>query len=176
MSSLNTVVSLLNKVERPPGEEIPGGMSAAELDDAENRIGFELPASFRTWLMATNGPCVGPGGLVGIAKVRKLQDLESIYALHPSWREKHWVPIAGDGCGNYYVMVPGNGDLEPIVFIDTFERADTPAFVVASQLWYFLVFLLQKDLFKSGWPFDRNEVLKADPQIANTHLALPWDA
>ena len=176
MSALTAVLSLLHKLERPPGEDIPPGILPAELDEAEHRIGFKLPASYRDWLIATNGPCVGPGGLVGIANCRKVQDLEAIYALYPQWKEKHWVPVAGDGCGNYYVMVQGGRDLESVVFMDTAENTDEPAFVVASDLWHFLAFLLQKDLGGSGWPFDRNEVLKTDPQIATTHFTLPWDA
>ena len=176
MSTLNYVVSMLAELELPPGEVIPPGIDPADLSDAEARIGFRLPSDFRTWLLTTNGPCVGPGGVVGIGNSRKLQDLEFIYDLYPSWQEKHWVPIAGDGCGGYYVLQPGKLATTPVVFVDANGDTDEPAFVVGSDLWRFLAFLFRKDLGQSRWPFDKNEVIAADPQILDTAIVLPGDA
>lgn len=176
MITLDDVVSLLPILEKPPGEGIPSGIHLADLDRLEQRIEFKLPSSFRSWLMTTNGPCVGPGGTVGIGTSRDLQDLESIYDLHPTWKAKKWVPIAGDGCGNYYVLIHGEYDVEPVVFVDVMENADEPAFVVASSLWHFLYFLFRKDLGKSRWPFDKAEVVASDPKILETGFELPWNA
>jgi cell wall assembly regulator SMI1 len=176
MITLDDVVLLLPSLEKPPEEAIPSGILKADLDRLEQRIELKLPSSFRAWLMTTNGPCVGPGGIVGIGTTRDLQDLESIYSLYPKWKEKNWIPVAGDGCGNYYVLTHGEYEIEPVVFVDVIENADEPAFVVASNLWHFLNFLFRKDLRKSRWPFDRAEVVEADPKILETKYVLPWNA
>lgn len=176
MTKLDDVVSWLAKLELPPGERVPLGTVESDLDQAEERIGFKLPNSFRSWLTNTNGPCVGPGGIVGIGISRGLQDLESIYELYPNWRANRWVPVAGDGCGNYYVLISGEYDLVPVVFVDVIENADKPAFVVASNLYQFLVFLFRRDLGESRWPFDKNEVIGTDPKILELGIALPWDS
>lgn len=176
MSALEDVVAMLPCLEKPPGEGIPPGLGQADLDAIENRIGFRLPNVFRTWLMITNGPCVGPGGVVGVNTVRKLQDLEAIYELYPNWKTKRWIPVAGDGCGNYYVLVYSEHELEPIVFVDVMENPDEPAFIAASDLWHFLDFLFRSEIGKSGWPFSEAEVVQRDPKIVETAFVLPWNA
>jgi hypothetical protein len=176
MIALDDVVAILPELEKPPGESIPAGIEQTVLDGVETRLGFILPRSFRTWLMTTNGPCVGPGGIVGVNTARDLQNLESIYDLYPNWKAKRWVPVAGDGCGNYYVLVHGEYDSDPVVFVDVTENADEPAFVVASSLWHFLNFLFRKDLGRSHWPFDKAEVVSTDSKILETQFVLPWDA
>ncbi|MCE2754248.1 MAG: SMI1/KNR4 family protein [Pirellula sp.] len=176
MIALEHVVAILPELEKPPGESIPSGLGQADVDGVESRIGFSLPGSFRTWLKTTNGPCVGPGGIVGVDTARELQNLESIYELYPKWKAKRWVPVAGDGCGNYYVLVHVEYDSEPVVFVDIIENPDEPAFIVASDLWHFLDFLFRKDMGKSRWPFDKAEVVERDPKILKTELMLPWNA
>jgi cell wall assembly regulator SMI1 len=126
--------------------------------------------------MTTNGPCVGPGGIVGVNTARELQNLESIYDLYPNWKAKRWIPVAGDGCGNYYVLVHGEHERTPVVFVDVMENSDEPAFVVASSLWQFLDFLFRKDLGMSRWPFDKTEVTETDAKILETDFVLPWNA
>lgn len=176
MITLEHVVSILTELEKPPGESIPSGLKQADVDGVESRIGFCLPDPFRKWLKTTNGPCVGPGGIVGVNTARELQNLESIYELYPNWKAKRWVPVAGDGCGNYYVLVHEVYDLQPVVFVDVMENSDEPAFIVASDLWHFLAFLFRKDMGKSRWPFDKEEVVEKDPKILKTKLLLPWNA
>lgn len=176
MIALDDVVAIFPELETPPGESIPPGLDEAEIQGVESRIGFKLPSSFRRWLMTTNGPCVGPGGIVGINTARELQNLESIYELYPNWKSNQWVPVAGDGTGNYYVLAQPEYDVEPVVFVDVTENADQPAFIVASSLWHFLNFLFRKDLGKSRWPFDKTEVLDCDAKILETEFVLPWNA
>ena len=62
------------------------------------------------------------------------------------------------------------------MFVDVIESRDEPAFIVASNLWQFLAFLFRKDLGKSRWPFDKEEVVRSDPQILKTEFVLPWNA
>jgi len=127
--------------------------------------------------MISNGPCVGPGGLFGIGPARTDLDIETCLDLFPAWKKKKWIPIAGDGCGNYYIVPtqqefgPGN----PVLFIDTIWSTESAQFVVASGIGYFLLFLLEKELGKTGWPFDEQHVALLDPGIKLTcGVALPW--
>ena len=176
MTELEDVIAILPKLERPPGERIPDGLAQIEIDSIECRIGFQLPSLFRKWLMTTNGPCVGPGGIVGAKTPRELQNLESIYDLHPNWKINRWVPVAGDGCGNYYLLLANQRDVSPVVFVDVMKDSNKPTFIVGSNLWKFFLFLFLSELGESRWPFDREEVLKIDPQIASTPFLLPWNA
>jgi hypothetical protein len=91
---------------------------------------------------------------------------------HPGWHDRRFVPVAGDGCGNYYVSDASLGlTVSPIFFVDTFVNPLQPAYVVASNLWLFLRFLFMKDLGKSRWPFSREEVLANDPAILHVSTA-----
>src|SRR5438105_1019599 len=95
---------LLTKVPTPPEDSLPPPATDPDCDSFEKRSGIRLPDDVRDWLKLTNGPCVGPGGLYGIRPPRRHLDMEAIIALFPSWKAHQWLPIAGDGCGNYYVI------------------------------------------------------------------------
>jgi cell wall assembly regulator SMI1 len=174
------VKRLLHEVERPPGESIPPGASPAEIVTLEATIGISLPPLLRKWLSTSNGPFVGPGGIAGINPKREDRDIPWLLELFPSWKSNRWIPIAGDGCGDYYVVSTQNefGDGEPVLFIDVHDGDDSrPTFIAASNVWRFLRFLLLKDLRKSKWPFDEIEVLAADPEILTfSGVPLPWNA
>ena len=173
------VLELLATVPSPPSEEIPPGATEADVAKCEKRIGLKVPAKLRAWLLTSNGPCVGPGGVFGIKPRREDLDLEHILTLRPIWREKGWIPVAGDGCGNYYVVVSKGefGEGEPVIFIDTMVDDTVPAFIAASDIWQFLKFLFKKDLGESKWPYDDHEVGKADPDmLAFRDVAFPWNA
>ena len=126
----------------------------------------------------SNGPCVGPGGLYGIKTIRKHLDIEVYLEMFPGWQTKKWIPIAGDGCGNHYILATQDdyGAGFPVLFIDCSMDDESPAFIVASDIGHFLAFLLGKELGVSGWPFDEASVVHADPSIRHFQgVALPWD-
>lgn len=179
MSLEAEVLGLLAKVPAPPNEDTPPGATESDIAGFEERIGLRVPTKLRAWLLASNGPCVGPGGVFGIEPRREALDIERLMALRPIWHEKGWIPVAGDGCGNYYV-VPCRGEFgegEPVMFIDTMEDDSVPAYIAASDMWRFLRFLFKKELNESKWPYDRDEVLKADPDIVTFRdVPLPWNA
>jgi cell wall assembly regulator SMI1 len=173
------VLELLAKVPSPPNEEASPGATERDIAGCEARIGLNVPTKLRAWLLACNGPCVGPGGVFGIRPRRQDLDIEQILTLHPIWHEKGWIPIAGDGCGNYYVVASKGefGKGEPVIFIDTMDDDAVPAYIVASEVWRFLRFLLKKELGESKWPYNRDEVAVADPDILSFEdVTLPWNA
>lgn len=173
------VRELLTKISVSPEDSATTGVTDEQLTLFEITNGMTIPRLLREWLLMANGPCVGPGGLVGISTKRDSQDAASIFENYPVWRENGWFPVAGDGCGSYYVVATRNdyGDGEPVLFIDVNENSSQPAFLAASNTWSFLRFLLLKELDETHWPYSEPEVVGDDPEITSfTGVPLPWDA
>ena len=173
------ILELLHQVPRPPEDSIPGGISTRECDECEVRTGLRLPPDVREWLALANGPCVGPGGLYGILPARESLGFEEVINLFPSWRRNRWLPVAGDGCGDHYVIPTQQeyGVGYPVVFVDVHSSEDVPAYIVASDIGHFLNALLEEELGKRGWPFNEQYVCRTDPDIQRfTGVPLPWRA
>ena len=115
MISLDRVRRLVHGAVRAPGESSIEGASIEQLEDLEERLGRALPAQLRDWLSICRGAPIGPGGFFGHRPDCPLLDLPSVLADYPEWREQEWLPIAGDGCGNYYVLLPSG----EVGFVDT---------------------------------------------------------
>lgn len=168
---------LLQRVPKPPGELLPEPATDEKLDSFEKRSGIKLPIDLRKWFKVTNGPCVGPGGLYGIENSQSHLDIEYYLALFPSWKSRKWIPVAGDGCGNYYIVPTQEeyGAGYPVVFVDTSVASENPAYIVASDIGHFLELLLEAELGRKGWPFDMNFMIKVDPEITRfRNVPLPW--
>jgi cell wall assembly regulator SMI1 len=174
------ILGLLHKVPRPPEQQIPKGATDAEIGAFEARMGLLVPDDLRQWLRVSNAPCVGPGGLFGIGEAAPdFLNIESILGLFPAWQEKKWIPVAGDGCGNYYVVPTQHefGAGFPVVFVESICDDEAPAYIVASDLGHFLIFILERELGKASWPFDEKVVVHDDPAILKfDHVSLPWRA
>jgi hypothetical protein len=93
---------------RAPGDDEPVGASAAELAVLSDRLGRSLPLALRNWLSVCRGAAIGPGGVFGERPDRPSLDMAGIRDLYPDWRTLGWLPVAGDGCGNYYVLAQGS--------------------------------------------------------------------
>lgn len=175
------VMRMAAELERPPEDAaLPPGTTDAEMDAFEARTGVTVPPELREWLRFTNGPLVGPGGVYGIRTGRDFPDTEAVYGSVPEFRERGWIPVSGDGCGCYYVLVTRSADaVRPVYFIDPYQDGGygVPTYAVASGLWRFLWFLFRSELGDRSWPFDRAAVLVADPELAGVRGArLPWEA
>jgi cell wall assembly regulator SMI1 len=106
-------------------------------------------------------------------------DIESYLKQYPLWASTKWVPIAGDGCGNHYVMPTQSefGPGYPIMFIDVGQAVESPSYLVASDIEHFVVGILQKELGPSGWPFNRDQVVSFDPRIVTFQgIRFAWEA
>jgi hypothetical protein len=68
------------------------------------RLGQRLRPELRTWLSICGGAAIGPGGVFGQRPDRPHLDMVKIREMHPQWRVLGWLPVASDGCGNYYVL------------------------------------------------------------------------
>jgi hypothetical protein len=171
------VLSLLRRVPRAPERPFPGGASEAELLDLARRLGVALPDDLASWLRVCKGEAIGPGGVFGAQPDEDWLDIAGCSMLYPAWRTRGWLSVAGDGCGNHYVLLT-NGRLTGFVgFVDTMTDPDRIDYVVASSLWRFLFFLFRRELGERSWPFRAGEVVAIDPGIVEAPAALlPWTA
>jgi len=176
MSIKEEVRALCSQAVWPPEEPSVPSATNEEIVDAEASLRMSFPPELREFLLFLNGPCIGPGGIFGISTKREYLDIRRILERHPVWKDRGWIPVAGDGCGNYYVAVK-DAEGFPVCFIDTIQDELSLAYVVASDVWMFVWFLLGAELRKNGWPFDRGYLMAHDPAIAGCTVApMPWDA
>lgn len=178
MDPKSEVKDLIHKVPAPSGGVTIAGTTKAAIEEFARRNSIHVPGELEDWLLYCNGALVGPGGLYGIRPRDSFLDIEELWAIYGSWKEKGWLPVAGDGCGNYYVLLLNTPDSvdHPVLFMDTSADPETPAYVVASGLWLFLKFLFLDELKLTEWPFDKEEVLAADPKLAGYRVyPLPWN-
>jgi len=105
-------------------------------------------------------------------------DVEGYLDTYPLWPDKKWLPVAGDGCGNTYVLIADPSDplYLSVCFIDSAEP-DMISYIVASGIWYFIQFLIEKEKGEElHWPFDKEYVSSIDPDMLELEpTLLPWN-
>ncbi len=159
---------------------LPPGATDRDIDAFEARYAFAVPTELRDWLLFTNGPHIGRTSVRGIQTSRSCDEIDAVW--ETDWLERGWIPIAGDGCGSYYVLAthPDDGPGHPVFFVDHERQSNgeysLPTYVCASGLWSFLRFYIQEDLGVEGWPFNRDMVLAADPDLADySRVPRAWE-
>jgi cell wall assembly regulator SMI1 len=92
-------------------------------------------------LSVCRGARIGPGGVFG--QRPDTPDVDTVLRrdLFPGWAELGWLPVAGDGCGNYYVLAEDG----TVGFVDTMKDPDRLDRRVASDLLSFMIELLAHD-------------------------------
>jgi hypothetical protein len=109
------IVELVRGAVRAPEDADVNGASSQELEGLERRLGRPLPGQLADWLRICRGAAIGPGGFFGNRPDRPSLDIPAYLGLFPEWADKRWLPVAGDGCGNYYVLLPSG----QVGFVDT---------------------------------------------------------
>ena len=180
MTIQDEVAQLIHIAPQAPDYVLPDGATQAQLEDFTSRTGMIIPVKLAEWLHLCNGPRIGPGGIFGMSPLDEDLLIESYLLSSPSWKEKGWIPVAGDGCGNVFVLDSAStfGDGNLIYFVDKDEGYETASYTVASDIWHFLRFLLLKDVKKSKWPFNKEEVLSVDTTLLHYtgDVPLPWES
>lgn len=170
-ASLDEAYQLLLQIPRWENWAEPQGASTDSITSFQRRMALVLPDVLFDWLRRCNGACAGPGGIFGLCPDNSFIDIEATLLLYPEWSAKGWIPIAGDGCGNYYLLLPDAS----VCFFDTQCDPGNAMYVVASDLPHFWVSLFRRELGETGWPFDPSYVLAFDPQISKcTTAPMPW--
>lgn len=105
VSQEQQIVELVQGAVRDPREAEVLGADVEDLDELERRLGHPLPPPLRQWLCICRGAAIGPGGFFGNHPDQPHLDIPSVRSLFPEWRARGWLPVAGDGFGNYYVLL-----------------------------------------------------------------------
>jgi hypothetical protein len=84
--------------------------------------------------------------------------------LFPAWRALGWIAVAGDGCGNYYVLMTDRQGA-PVGFVETMSSVTEVDYLTASSLNTFLREMLLDQANPTGWPFDRDYIARVDPDL-----------
>ena len=167
---------LAAEVERYPEDEL-GILTLRRATDLminqfESEIGMQLPSELAAWLSHCNG---GPlfGGLYGIGgDDHDVRD----GGLFSSWLNRGFFSLAGDGCGDYY-LVDMKSTCPGVYFVDQSDH-HTLCYAVASSPFRFLRNYMRGELNRDHYSwFDREAVLKEDPALVDCREApLPWEA
>ena len=78
MAIPDEIQRLCNEVPWPPGGLRAGPATDRQIAAAEIRIGRPFPRQFREFLKYLNGPCIGPGGILGIEVAVEGLDRKSV--------------------------------------------------------------------------------------------------
>ncbi|MGZ4428829.1 MAG: SMI1/KNR4 family protein [Nocardioidaceae bacterium] len=120
MVTQERIVQLVHGAVRDPDEPGVLGAGDEDLEDLEVRLGHRLPPPLRQWLRICRGATIGPGGFFGNRPDKPSLDIPFYLSLFPEWKANRWLPIAGDGCGNYFVLL----DSGQVGFVDTMSDPD----------------------------------------------------
>ena len=153
-----------------------------DFNEFESKFQIKLPDELKEWLMLCNGAPLQPGDVYGINSPNSSLNISNFYKIFTEWPLLKWIPLASDGCGDYYVLDTQLriNNMSPIYFIDQ-EDYDSPAYIVASNTWSFFYFLFLDEINdnKGGnnfWPFEKCKVIERDPAILKfKNIPLPWD-
>lgn len=172
------VLDLIEQAPRAPESGRCAGATPEQLAGLKSRLRFVLPDIYLSWLRICNGMLVGPGGLYGTETAKEFLDVEWVLGQYPGWMNSAWLPIAGDGTGNHYIIDVSRShiDRDAVFFVDVSDDSDALAFIVASNLTQFLKGLLRRELGDRRWPFNASYMLNIDPDIALVapSALLPW--
>lgn len=146
VGKLDDLRRLVAGAARAPEDDPPAGASPAELAILADRLGQSLPAELRTWLLICRGAAIGPGGVFGQRPDRPHLDIVKIREIFPEWRALGWLPVASDGCGNYYVLAEDGA----VGFVEPISDPGTISQRTAAGLLSFMTDLLAADQAASG--------------------------
>lgn len=69
-----------------------------------------------------------------LTSIREHLDIKQILNLYPQWLLMNWIPIAGDGSTNLFVVdvAKNENKRHPVYYVDTQESPDKPTYIAAS--------------------------------------------
>lgn len=139
--ALEVLCGLVAGAIRAPEEEAQRGASPAETYSLQARLGCGIRLVLRAWLSVCRGAGIGPGGVFGHRPDEPCLDMPRRRDSFPGWAEQDWLPVAGDGCGNYYVLTADG----TVGFVDTMNDPGRIDRQVAGDLLLFMTGLLADD-------------------------------
>lgn len=195
----NEVLALVQDLAQRRHILTPPGANEEDIAALSNQLGVVVPQDLHDWLRMCNAPRVIRGRILGVVSQQPFIDIAAYASIHPGWKEKGWIPIAVDESGDTYVAATRStgGSGTPVLFIDHELDDDNADYVVASGVWRFLRFLLEREQqvlslgkLSTGndedwdeeydrvvfWPFVKEKVIAQDPNIQTvTDASMPWE-
>ena len=151
------------------------GASEDQLQKLTDVLGITLPKQLEQWLRICNGYTVVPGWLLGATTADSILDIALFQQDWQHWKDHFWIPIAADGSGNPWVLDAADPSDDSVYFVESSEP-ETLSYVTASSLDRFLVNVLTEEIGPTGWPFDKEQMVRADPALLSCSKApMPWD-
>ncbi len=185
MIDTEKIEALLELLARPDEPPRPAGASDAEIAALEDYLGTPLPADLRDWLRFSNGAFIGTVPAFGAHSLDAPLSIQRVLNRFPIWRDRRWIPVASDGCGNFYVIPTQGeyGDGFPVLFVEAVIDHSVPQYIVASDFGHFLIGMMVDELnplddefTEAVWPFVEETVVRDDPEILKFHgVPLPWN-
>jgi len=169
---------LLDAAPKKLDLHVPTHGTQKDLDLVRTVIGSEELYELEIWIMICRGPVLLRSPLVGFGWENSKNEpfhYRDILDGYPEWATLKWVPIANDGCGNYYVfpLTESFQGLRPVFSVYVSEDTTKLAEVVASNLLIFVKRLIAAELYEEEEdPFTREAIIQHDPAV----LEIAFDA
>lgn len=138
------------------------------------QTGIAPAQSWLDWLSVANGADLSSADYwlshcTGLTRYpTRLPDARWHLARYPEWRSRGWIPIADDGCGDYFLLGQPfqGGPSDAVMFWDQATPAEAGIdYVISSDLWTFIVGVLELRGGPTNWPFNDTHLLEFDPQM-----------
>jgi hypothetical protein len=169
-----------------PRRVVPEGILALE-----GRLAGMLPPELMEWLPRAGSAAPDDAGSVEsfntfemmmdffrtslLERISPPAIVEGVRKWMEDWLERRWLPIAGDGCGDYILLVEHSPGRRIVVFWDQSNGYDEYDYVYASNLWHFLAGALKEP--HEDWPFKREATLAFDPGMGELKgVRFGWDS
>lgn len=164
MTTLDDCIRVLRSAFPNNFEKRIRGASDSEICTLEERLGFALPEALDAWLRVCRG--VSFDFLACLYGTDERDHLAIWQHMPEDWPNPHWIPIAGDGCGNYYCLLPPTSDAPrgAVGFVEGIgpESID---YVVASGLYEFLYSYIVAGDASTDWIDDKELLAQRDPAL-----------
>ncbi len=178
---MTSLAADLEKLKRLVGRDaFPDGATDDEIRGAELELEFAIDDDYKALLRFSNGPCIGGDGVIAFFSVAKYGANKLVENIDERWRDRKWLPVTTDGCGNTFVLVTLDGvPGRPVGFVEGISIRPEPAYLVASSFRAFLKFWVgDRGKRMKGWPFARELFERFDPELLTTvpERLQPWNA
>ena len=149
----------------------PQGASPDELALMVQAIGFTPPQDLLQWLSMYRGGNVDLHSASSLYGTARDFSIVSELRLDPRMKERRWLALANDGCGDLFCLVCGDHPAAPapVIFHD---HEDGSTYLAASGLLPFLEIVLTEPEYDDDPDYtsvylDRDRFFKADPAAAH---------
>jgi len=163
MATYGEVLDLLPLAHQPADWRVRGA-TPRDIHELERSLSYPVPEELAEWLIECNGTPGGPGGLYGTGTLLPWLEISGYLEMFPEWRERCWIPIGGDGAGNYFVYSV-NEPRSYVGFVEPAVDENEVQYWMATSLAIFLRELLRDEISETRWPFDRRYVASVDPGL-----------